>query len=91
MRCDECQFYSFPRSECRIAPPVFVAGFQGGQFPLISGDGWCGKWERDGSLRHDIQSLHDVTTGDFIAEHGAEFSADCVGKIVARIERRKSK
>lgn len=50
MRCDKCKFYSFPSSECRIGPPVFVAGFQGGQFPVVTGGDWCGSYSTDHEL-----------------------------------------
>ena len=50
MRCDQCQFFSFPFSECRASPPVALAVDVSGVFPMIAPDAWCGRFKSD----HDV-------------------------------------
>jgi len=54
MRCDECQFYSFPNSQCRANPATVD-----GPFPKVPGDAWCGAFKLD-SMMADVFAIRSV-------------------------------
>lgn len=90
MRCDQCQFYSHARRECRALPPTLLENVTG-VFPKICPSEWCGRFAPDTVLASSIEVLQHYRSPGYISEFGRELSEKNAQREVDVIERRKSR
>jgi hypothetical protein len=54
-RCETCNYFYFPNSECRKNPPHQESkGFA--RWPVVFHDQWCGAWHKLKDMDNDRQT-----------------------------------
>lgn len=89
MRCDQCYFYSHKFSECRERSPVKLKDVEGGKFPIVSADEWCGRFRQDNTLKEYQAEIDMYRQPEYVAKYGVDMSdRQCERGIKAIAERR---